>query len=53
MITNTVVPAQVSTYWMQSALITGSGLVYSHTAVPDGWAAMDVAQGRVGDLQAP
>lgn len=52
-IVNTVCPAEVSTYWMQPSRISATGLVYSDTEVPVGWAAMDVAQGRVGHLQAP
>ncbi len=52
-IINTVCPAQASTYWMQPSRISATGLVYSDTEVPVGWASMDVAQGRVGHLQAP
>ena len=52
-IVNTVCPAEVSTYWMQTSRISSTGLVYSDSAVPLGWAATDVAQGRVGHLYAP
>lgn len=52
-IVNTVCPAEVSTYWMQTSRISSTGLVYSDSATPVGWSSTDVAQGRVGHLHAP
>ena len=43
-----VFPAQVTTYWMQSAWYENVGSVFSDTAVPAGWESTDVARGRIG-----
>lgn len=51
-VANCVLPAQIPTYWTQVSKMIASDLVQSDTATPVGWAATDVAQGRIGHAYA-